>query len=209
MKKSPKFAVLMLIICSAFSFKASEASWNEKKVIQLEKKYHLKRLAGAIPANVRNFDTLEEFEAFLKTRNRRQTATAKASIKKNFRRIGSSASNSVYSDPSGGHEAILEFDDLLFYGYPELLKLMWQDNNLSVTSQLRTNSNTWYPFVQSWHYSQNSGSKGYNTMTIIGEYEENYSNGGSVWISTFDVEIDATFDPWGISATIYIEDRGW
>lgn len=210
MKKILKSALLFLMISPAFSFKATEASWNEKKVIQLEKKYHLKRISGAVPANAKHFATLEEFEAFLKSRSKKFTATAKASATKNFRRVGGSATASVYDDGLGGYFASLNFGTYLSdYGYPESLDISWQDNNLPVSSQLRTNSFIWYPFVQNWSYSQESGTKDYNTMSIIGEYEETYSNGSITWTSTYDVEIGTTFNASSISATIYIEDRGW
>ena len=211
MKKILKIAALIITV-SQLSFTTDKiVGVNEQKVMEVEKKYHLTRITGVHPVNAKQFVTLDEFEAYLKSRRRVIKAKATASVikKKSIPPGGGSSANGYQTatEFGGNYSANFEFNQFLIDGYAEMASITWNTFNTTVGSGL--GSSNFYPItsgLNSFFYTHHGGSRNNNYMTAYGEYEELYSFGGSTFLLMYKYEIDAGWDgSLGITAnaTIY------
>jgi len=215
MKKILNLPLLILVI-SQFSFTSKKApAPHENLEVELIKKYHLEKIDGKMPTNVRQFKTFKELDAYLKSRNRifKASTTAKIIKKKLIRDTEGSSGNTSTSysfnpsNESSGY-ASLEFNQFTIDGFPSGVTLSWAGGYASSGIGSVAEFHTKFDYCSNL-YDQSSGSSSSSSINVSGDYYEYYCASYGLYRFRYQFTLDATYNGGGINANAVFEPKGW
>lgn len=200
---------LLLVIMTLFSFsKEKSLKPNEKRILEIQNKYKLKRVSIINPNNAKYYETIDELVRFLE--NRKKTISAKATVKvrKSINK-GDGTSGNAYGSyyGTGTYYASFELNQFRIDGYADQLGLSWTDAGYGVSVSLSDNGN-WYPKSPnqiSYYYNHLSGYSTPGTIKANGEYEETFYGGSGYFTVISKFSLDASWSSGSITVNAVIE----
>lgn len=171
-----KFALFLALIglaaasCTKDSV-SSTSNENDVRAKLIAQKYHLTLIENNSKPLTKSFATFDEFENFLKTRNKKVSVKGEGVVTSSNGKYGTIRTMAEYTLVGSTYAATIHFSG--FTSYPDLLSLSWELGG-SASSQLYYSGSNY----GTWAYTQITGADINNQITVLGIYSETFGVGG-------------------------------